>query len=133
MIWTEERIIEAISAWVEIRGEPPKIDDWRLAQPPHFPSSFTVVDRFGNFGNGIEAAGFRRRKTGRPSKALPTSDLLALANECGIPADIVLQKKRHENDGWWRLRMTKDALRAAPASPMRDLMWGLLTGRQFKE
>lgn len=133
MYWTEERIIEAIDTWVMIRGEPPRVEDWRLAQPPHFPSSYTVVDRFGSMGNGVEAAGYRRRKRGRPSKALPTEDLLALAHECGVPADIVLQRQKDDNDGWWRIRMTKEALSAAPPSPMRDLMWGLLTGRQFKE
>jgi hypothetical protein len=62
--WTEARCIEAICHWAERWGEPPRALDWRVGAHDH-PNSKQVIDRFGSWNKGIEAAGFLPRSRER--------------------------------------------------------------------
>lgn len=54
--WTRERIIQALVADAEERGEPPRAADWLRATDGH-PHKDTVRSVFGSWRAGIEAAG----------------------------------------------------------------------------
>lgn len=129
MKWTEQAIIQAIKDWNEIRGEPPKIKDWRYAQPPHWPSAYTAVGKFGTWGRALQAAGFERGR-GRPSThpKVETKELVFLAAEVGVPADLLFPEP---TDNYYRARSARTILEAAPQSPLRDLVYGILTGRSM--
>lgn len=78
--WTRERLIAAIQWWVKTYGETPALPDWcahisrhvlhdeprarraeRLITDRTIPGFTTVVQRFGSWNAGIEAAGFQPR------------------------------------------------------------------------
>ncbi len=73
--WTREAIIEAIHAWTDEYGEPPRATDWRPAtalrngQPERaarfaqglWPHASTVLKRFGRWNEAIYAAGYEPR------------------------------------------------------------------------
>jgi hypothetical protein len=84
-IWTREKIIAAIRAWVLTYEEPPVTRDWgrsgsdpdrvarfhrlrrdriRKGYPALIPAANTVVERFGSWNAAIEAAGFQPRERG---------------------------------------------------------------------
>jgi hypothetical protein len=128
--WPKERMIEAIQAWAEIHGTPPRINDWFYADPPYWPSGFTVADKFGNWGNAIEAAGFSRPKRGRRNSHAQPADLVQLARQAEVPVDLVLERAG-SNNGWFYVQQAKRALEAAPESPLRDLMYAILTRRRI--
>ncbi len=70
-VWTREKIIEAIQAWAEKHGRPPRAHpDWARADETH-PSSSTIVQQsshpgaaFRSWADAIEAAGFPRPHVG---------------------------------------------------------------------
>lgn len=61
--WTEERVVEAIQAWVREHGEPPTGAEWKRSGDGH-PVTATVVNVFGSWNIAMVAAGFPPR-TGR--------------------------------------------------------------------
>lgn len=128
MIWTKERVIGCIQEWAALRGDPPRIKDWKRTQYPYFPSAYTVIDRFGGFGNALEAAGFQRRPTGRPSQKVTKREFLHLAHAADVPYDVVSESMSDRSGSAWRKTAAIEALRNAPASPLRDLTYAILTG-----
>lgn len=76
--WTRELLIERIREWAERYGEPPAMADWNPHQARidfgdeerarrweeaggYWPWTTSVVQRFGNWNDGIAAAGFKPR------------------------------------------------------------------------
>lgn len=98
--WKPERIIEAIREWVARYGEPPSASEWNTAvgDPVRFgsgeyPTTTTVLYRFGSWNVAIEAAGFepRERYSNRGPNAIPQEEwdrTLALWQEHGHTAPV---------------------------------------------
>jgi hypothetical protein len=93
---SDEAILDAIRAWARRYGEPPAWADWSPARARRqgqewraerylsgdWPSSNTVVRRFGTFGAAVAAAGLEPRPRGRHTaarEALPSQTRLELA------------------------------------------------------
>jgi hypothetical protein len=76
--WTDDDILAAIRAWTALYGATPAMMDWdcyrarraghvwrvRRYEAGDWPSTRTVCDRFGNFGNAVRAAGLMPRPQG---------------------------------------------------------------------
>ena len=110
--WSEERIIEAIRAWSDEHGEPPrrtdwdpkrcellaqaaweKADEWRkrahLFRVGEWPSPRTVTEVFGSWNSAIEAAGLTPRlPSQRTARGVTPSHFLApLGHVVGLVYD----------------------------------------------
>lgn len=64
-VWSHQTILQALQAWNEKYGSPPKAPQWRKATLTH-PSNVTVADWFGSWNEGLRAAGlpFKPRFSG---------------------------------------------------------------------
>src|SRR3954469_25294225 len=120
MTWTRADILDAIDEWVELRGRPPTVKDWKYAQRPFFPSVYTVCERFGNLGNAIEEAGHKKPGPGRPRTKVSQVELLHLARAAEVPYDVIAGSRKPGVP--WRRETAAAALRAAPPSPLRDFI-----------
>ena len=70
--WTRAEVLRAVGAWVRQEGVVPPSRDWTptndmtrkwAREYPHWPSYETVRTLFGSWRKGLEAAGFRSRRT----------------------------------------------------------------------
>lgn len=62
-MWTAERVVERITDWHFLHGEPPRVNDWRKADGL-WPSEATVRKHFGTFNSAVAAAGITPRQKG---------------------------------------------------------------------
>lgn len=62
--WTVPAVVLAIRSWAVEHGEPPRLNDWRLATD-HTPTATTVQRLFGSWNRAIELAGFQPRPSTR--------------------------------------------------------------------
>lgn len=63
--WTQERVIAAIRRWHAEHDGPPRFSDWQWSGT-YWPTTQTVLKRFGGWSNAIRAAGFEPARAGRP-------------------------------------------------------------------
>jgi hypothetical protein len=65
--WTENSLIEALRAWTAMYGNPPTSSQWQASKADSrfrqhaWPSSSVVIQVFGSWNKGIEAAGLSAR------------------------------------------------------------------------
>jgi hypothetical protein len=85
---SNEEVLDAIRAWTERYGEPPATSDWSPARARHagqlwridryyagdWPSSNTVIRRFGTFTEAVGRAGLQPRPRGRHTGGRPALD-----------------------------------------------------------
>jgi hypothetical protein len=83
---SDDAILDAIREWTELYSEPPAIADWSPARARsagqlwrldryyagNWPSTNTVVRRFGTFSEAVRKAGLEPRPRGRHTGAAPT-------------------------------------------------------------
>lgn len=66
VIWTRERVIEALRAWAAEHGQAPTQVDWKRSGGEAHPHAALVGQRFGSWSAGLRAAGLeptdRRRR-----------------------------------------------------------------------
>jgi hypothetical protein len=56
--WSRERILDALRAWAQAHGRPPRPSEWRQGDPNgERPSAQVVVRRFGSWALALDAAG----------------------------------------------------------------------------
>lgn len=63
MIWTPEKVVEAMRAWAAEHGRSPSAEAWTRVGPGH-PCTKTVVTRFGSWRAGLRAAGLEPNRSG---------------------------------------------------------------------
>lgn len=73
--WSADEIIAALQRWArEHDGKPPVSTMW-LKKQAGYPSSSTVINRFGSWAKGIAAAGFDKPTRGGPTTSVtPAAD-----------------------------------------------------------
>ena len=66
--WSDQEILDALTAWAQKHGRPPRWRDWTIASPDH-PTAFTVRTRCGGWTDAIVMAGLT------PESPLPRKTL----------------------------------------------------------
>lgn len=69
--WSKEGIVLAIHRWYRRTGSPPTSTEWQKGELGEHPTTSTVINVFGRWNAGLEAAGFPPHKRGRRPRARP--------------------------------------------------------------
>jgi hypothetical protein len=56
VLWTRERVLEAIRAHIDCHGRPPLSSDWRRPERDEIPATHVAINRFGSWRAAIAAA-----------------------------------------------------------------------------
>lgn len=67
--YTADGILKSIRKFKKQHGRPPTVADFGKGRAAEYPSAGTVVQYFGSWANGVEAAGLKRPSRGRRAAA----------------------------------------------------------------
>ena len=85
--WTRDRIIRALQQDARRRGRPPKFEEWARAHRRRWwPANQTVVDVFGSWRAGVEAARLEARGRGKA----PLGDRCGRGHDLTDPANLAV-------------------------------------------
>jgi Homing endonuclease associated repeat len=76
-VWSREKIIRAMQAWVVMEGRPPSASDWAVPAGRPVPATATVQAHFGSWSEGLRQAGLQ----GHPSSGKRTPEQRARMSE----------------------------------------------------